>query len=122
MGGVGVRPVHRPRDGRSLAQRTHQGLLCQFGPQQRDLRLQYVVLAFFAGKERLGQPQPLMHPVRRQHIQIASLVLAALKVLCLDPSFFEQSLKQVVSLAKAYAKRVGHLPLRIFRMTFEQPE
>ena len=57
---------------------------------------------------------------RRQRVEVAELVVAALEVLRLDPALGEQRLQQVVRLAEADAELARELALRILGMLVEQ--
>jgi hypothetical protein len=70
----------------------------------------------------VGELQALAHAARREHVQVARLVLAALEVLRLDPTLVEQGLEQVVRLAEADAERARDLALRIFGVALEQAQ
>ena len=80
------------------------------------------VLAFLARQERLRQAQPVADAARRQHVEVAELVVAALEVLRLDPALGEQRLQQVVRLAEADAELARELALRVLGVLLEQAQ
>ena len=93
-----------------------------FALQRSDQSPQLLIFSDLALKKAPGNGAFCCDARRSQQIRIRKLVAAALEVVQLDQSSFEQGLDAKVGLAEAHAQRIGQFALRHLRLVLQEAQ